>query len=54
MPAACWALSLVWKRNFRMGALLCALGEIVMAFSPNMTVLIWGGRVLVGLRSLAS
>lgn len=38
-----------WKRNFRMGALLCALGEIVMAFSPNMTVLIWGGRVLVGL-----
>ena len=38
-----------WKRNFRMGALLCALGEIVIAFSPNMTVLIWGGRVLVGL-----
>lgn len=41
LPAACWALEA--------GALLCALGEIVMAFSLNMTVLIWGGRVLVGL-----
>lgn len=38
-----------WKHNFRMGALLCAIGEIVIALSPNMTVLIWGGRVLVGL-----
>ena len=37
-----------WKRNFRMGALLCAAGEILMAFSPNMLVFIWGGRVLVG------
>ncbi|MEG1750309.1 MAG: MFS transporter [Raoultibacter sp.] len=37
-----------WKKNFRIGALLCAAGEIVMALSPSMTVFIWGGRVLVG------
>ena len=38
-----------WKKNFRIGALICAGGELVMAMSPNMTVFIWGGRVLVGL-----
>ena len=37
-----------WKRNFRIGALLCAAGEVVMAFAPTMGVFIWGGRVLVG------
>ena len=37
-----------WKKNFRMGALLCAAGEVVLAVSPNMTVFIWGGRTLVG------
>ena len=37
-----------WKKNFRMGAALCAAGELVMALSPNMTVFIWGGRILVG------
>lgn len=36
-----------WKKNFRMGALLCAAGEVVLAVSPNMTVFIWGGRTLV-------
>lgn len=37
-----------WRKNFRMGAVLCAAGELVMALSPNMTVFIWGGRILVG------
>ena len=38
-----------WKKNFRIGALLCALGETVVALSPSMVVLTWGGRILVGL-----
>ena len=38
-----------WARTFRTGALVCALGETVLAFSPNMVVFIWVGRVLVGL-----
>jgi MFS family permease len=38
-----------WKKNFRMGALLCAAGEVVAALSPNMTVFIWGARTLTGL-----
>lgn len=38
-----------WKKNFRIGALLCALGEVVMVLAPSMAVFIWGGRVLVGL-----
>lgn len=37
-----------WKKNFRIGALLCAAGEVVLAMAPNMTVFIWGGRTLVG------
>ncbi len=37
-----------WKKNFRIGAALCALGEVVLAFAPNMMIFIWGGRVLVG------
>lgn len=37
-----------WRKNFRIGAALCAAGELVMALSPNMTLFIWGGRVLVG------
>ncbi len=37
-----------WKRNFRIGALLCAAGEVVMALAPTMGAFIWGGRVLVG------
>ena len=37
-----------WKKNFRMGALLCAAGEVVLAVAPNMAVFIWGGRTLVG------
>lgn len=37
-----------FRTNFRMGAALCAAGELVMALSPNMTVFIWGGRILVG------
>ena len=37
-----------WKRTFRIGILLCAIGEIALAFAPNMTMFIWAGRVLVG------
>lgn len=37
-----------FRTNFRMGAALCAAGELVMALSPNMAVFIWGGRILVG------
>ena len=37
-----------WKRTFRIGILLCAAGEVVLAFAPNMIVFIWVGRVLVG------
>lgn len=38
-----------WVRMFRLGALVCSVGEVVLALSPNMAVFIWGGRVLVGL-----
>lgn len=38
-----------WKRTFRGGILLCAVGEVVLAAAPSMAVFIWGGRVLVGL-----
>ena len=38
-----------WVRMFRLGALVCSVGEVALALSPNMAVFIWGGRVLVGL-----
>lgn len=38
-----------WKKNFRLGTLLAAIGELAMAFSPNMMIFTWGGRLLVGL-----
>ena len=38
-----------WKRNFRIGAALAAIGEFTAAFAPNVFVLTWGGRLLVGL-----
>lgn len=37
-----------WKKNFRIGAVLCACGEMTMALSPNIGVFIWGGRLLTG------
>ena len=37
-----------WKKNFRVGALLCAAGEVVLAFAPSMMIFTWVGRVLVG------
>lgn len=37
-----------WRKNFRIGAALCAAGELVMALSTNMAMFIWGGRILVG------
>lgn len=36
-------------KTFRTGALMCGIGEFIMAFAPNMAVFIWGGRTLVGL-----
>lgn len=38
-----------WRKTFRIGASLSAVGEVALALSPNMTVFIWVGRVLVGL-----
>lgn len=38
-----------WRKTFRIGALLAAIGEIALALSPNMMFFIWVGRVLVGL-----
>lgn len=37
-----------WKNNFRLGAFLCAVGELVVALSPTIFILTWVGRVLVG------
>lgn len=37
-----------WTRTMRAGLLLAALGEAICAVSPNITLLIWGGRLLVG------
>ncbi|WP_232385530.1 MULTISPECIES: MFS transporter [Enorma] len=38
-----------WRKTFRIGALLAAIGEVALALSPNMFFFIWVGRVLVGL-----
>lgn len=38
-----------WKKNFRMGAIICAVGELAAALAPNMAIFIWVGRVLTGL-----
>lgn len=37
------------RNTLRIGILLAAAGEVVLALSPNITTFIWGGRVLVGL-----
>lgn len=37
-----------WKRTFRIGAALCAVGELTCAAAPNIMTFIWAGRVLVG------
>ena len=38
-----------WRKTFRIGGLLAAIGEVALALSPNMFFFIWVGRVLVGL-----
>ena len=38
-----------WLNNFRIGVILCGLGELVCALSPSMFILTWVGRALVGL-----
>lgn len=37
-----------WKNNFRLGALLCMVGELAVASAPNIFILTWVGHVLVG------
>ena len=37
-----------WTRTMRVGLLLAAIGEAICAVSPSITLLIWGGRLLVG------
>lgn len=38
-----------WKTNFRIGAFLCVLGEVLVATSGSIAVFTWGGRLSVGL-----
>lgn len=38
-----------WKRTFRIGAVLCATGEFIMALATNISVFIWLGRMVTGL-----
>lgn len=38
-----------WNLNFRIGAILCAIGELVVATSSNIVVFTWLGRLSVGL-----
>ena len=38
-----------WCRNFRAGLVLAVVGEMLCAFSPSIELLIWGGRLMVGL-----
>ena len=38
-----------WKKTFRAGAAMCAIGELVVAFSSNIFLFTWGGRLLVGI-----
>lgn len=38
-----------WNKNIKLGALLCAAGELVAALSPSILVFTWCGRVLTGI-----
>lgn len=38
-----------WKKNFRIGAFLCAAGELVVAMSTSITMFTWFGRLAVGI-----
>lgn len=38
-----------FKKTFRAGCGLAFIGELIMAFAPNMAVFTWGGRLIVGL-----
>ena len=38
-----------WNKNIKLGALLCAVGELVAALSPSILVFTWCGRVLTGI-----
>lgn len=38
-----------WKKNFALGAFLCASGELIVATSTSITTFTWLGRLSVGL-----
>lgn len=38
-----------WVRNFRAGLVLACIGELICVFAPNIELLIWAGRLSVGL-----
>lgn len=38
-----------WNQNFRIGASLIFFGELILAFSQNIIIFTWGGRLIVGL-----
>lgn len=37
-----------WRKNFTIGTILCALGELMVATSTSIVVFTWAGRLLVG------
>lgn len=42
-------LAIGWKRNYILGSVLLAVGELSLALAPNMAFLCWVSRVLCGL-----
>ena len=40
-----------WNKNFRIGASLVLVGEVILAISQNIETFTWGGRLVVGLGS---
>ena len=38
-----------WNKNFRIGASLVLVGEVILAISQNIETFTWGGRLVVGL-----
>lgn len=38
-----------WKKNYIIGAAMCAVGEFVVAISTNVTMFTWAGRLIVGI-----
>lgn len=38
-----------WKKNYIIGAVMCAAGEFVIAISTNVEMFTWAGRLIVGI-----